>query len=56
MCAPDVPPSLLSLIAIIAGIIGVAVCVGLSGVHKARTGANDVLVPIMLNSISGYAL
>src|SRR5699024_5864963 len=40
----------------IGGIIGGAVWAGIAGVLKARTGANEVIVTIMLNSIAGYAL
>ena len=48
------PPFIHLLVAIAGGIIGGAVWAGIAGVLKARTGANEVIVTIMLNSISGY--
>src|SRR5699024_425784 len=54
--ALDLPPFAHMLIAVIGGIIGGAVWAGIAGVLKARTGANEVIVTIMLNSIARYAL
>src|SRR5699024_8292826 len=54
--ALDLPPFVHMLIAVIGGIIGGAAWAGIAGVLKARTGANEVIVTIMLNSIAGYAL
>lgn len=50
------PPVVHMLIAAIGGIIGGAIWAGIAGVLKARTGANEVIVTIMLNSIAGYLL
>ncbi|WP_350269344.1 ABC transporter permease [Brevibacterium sp. CBA3109] len=54
--ALHLPPVVHMLIAAIGGIIGGAVWAGIAGVLKARTGANEVIVTIMLNSIAGYLL
>ncbi|SMX69122.1 ABC transporter permease [Brevibacterium antiquum] len=54
--ALDLPPVVHMLIAAIGGIIGGAIWAGIAGVLKARTGANEVIVTIMLNSIAGYLL
>ncbi|GAA1660471.1 hypothetical protein GCM10009744_62640 [Kribbella alba] len=44
------------LVAVIAGIIGGAIWGGLVGVLKARTGAHEVIVTIMLNYVAIYLL
>ena len=54
--ALHLPPVVHMLIAAIGGIIGGAIWAGIAGVLKARTGANEVIVTIMLNSIAGYLL
>ena len=54
--ALPLPPVVHMLVAAIGGIIGGAIWAGIAGVLKARTGANEVIVTIMLNSIAGYAL
>ncbi|HLS33593.1 MAG TPA: ABC transporter permease, partial [Brevibacterium sp.] len=50
------PLGLHMLVAIAAGIIGGAIWGGIAGALKARTGANEVIVTIMLNSIAGYLI
>ena len=50
------PPVVHMLIAAIGGIVGGAIWAGIAGLLKARTGANEVIVTIMLNSIAGYLL
>ena len=54
--ALQLPPVVHMLIAAIGGIVGGAIWAGIAGVLKARTGANEVIVTIMLNSIAGYLL
>ena len=54
--ALHLPPVVHMLIAALGGIIGGAIWAGIAGVLKARTGANEVIVTIMLNSIAGYLL
>ncbi|GAA1934286.1 hypothetical protein GCM10009689_12640 [Brevibacterium antiquum] len=54
--ALHLPPVVHMLIAAIGGMIGGAIWAGIAGVLKARTGANEVIVTIMLNSIAGYLL
>ncbi|GAA1632068.1 MULTISPECIES: ABC transporter permease [Brevibacterium] len=54
--ALSLPPIVHMLIAAVGGIIGGAIWAGIAGVLKARTGANEVIVTIMLNSIAGYLL
>ena len=44
------------IIAVLAGIVGGAIWGGIAGYLKARTGANEVIVTIMLNSIAGYLI
>lgn len=41
-------------LAVLAGAIGGALFGGIAGVLKARTGANEVITTIMLNSIAGF--
>ncbi|SMY12232.1 ABC transporter permease [Brevibacterium jeotgali] len=50
------PLGLHMLLAIAAGIVGGAIWGGIAGALKARTGANEVIVTIMLNSIAGYLI
>ncbi|MCU1542301.1 MAG: transporter permease [Microbacteriaceae bacterium] len=52
----SVPFPLHLLVAIIAGILGAAAYGALVGLLKARTGANEVIVTIMLNYIAFYLL
>ncbi|WP_413334038.1 ABC transporter permease [Brevibacterium sp. GP-SGM9] len=54
--ALPLPPFVHMLVAALGGIIGGAIWAGIAGVLKARTGANEVIVTIMLNSIAGYLL
>lgn len=48
------PPVLHLLLAIIAAALGGAIWAGIAGFLKARTGANEVIVTIMLNNIAVY--
>ncbi|GAA4508626.1 ABC transporter permease [Brevibacterium yomogidense] len=50
------PLGLHMLVAVVAGIVGGAIWGGIAGALKARTGANEVIVTIMLNSIAGYLI
>ena len=50
------PPVLHTAVALGAAMLAGAVYAGIAGVLKARTGANEVIVTIMLNSIAGLAL
>lgn len=50
------PPVIHTLLALLAGIVAGALYAGIAGVLKARTGANEVIVTIMLNSIATLAL
>jgi simple sugar transport system permease protein len=52
----DLPPGLHLLVAVIAGLIGGALWGGVVGVLKARTGAHEVIVTIMLNYVAIYLL
>ncbi len=52
----DMPWPLHMLVAIIAGIIAGAIWAGIAGILKARTGAHEVIVTIMLNHIAFYLL
>ena len=54
--ALNLPPVVHMLIAALGGIVGGAIWAGIAGLLKARTGANEVIVTIMLNSIAGYLL
>lgn len=54
--AIDLPPGIHLLVALVAGTLAGAVWAGIAGVLKARTGANEVIVTIMLNSIAGFLL
>src|SRR5699024_4039251 len=50
------PLGLHMLVAVVAGLVGGAIWGGIAGALKARTGANEVIVTIMLNSIAGYLI
>ena len=52
----DLPPVVHLLVAILGGAIGGAVYAGIPGVLKARFGANEVIVTIMLNYIAIYLI
>lgn len=52
----DLPPVVHVLAAMAGAILGGVVWAGIAGVLKARTGASEVIVTIMLNSVSGYLL
>ena len=52
----DLPFPLHLLLAIVAGILGAAAYGALVGLLKAKTGANEVIVTIMLNYIAFYLL
>nr|WP_236863847.1 ABC transporter permease [Brevibacterium daeguense] len=54
--AIGLPPIVHFLFALLMGAVGGAIWAGIAGVLKARTGANEVIVTIMLNSIAGYLL
>lgn len=52
----DLPPVVHLVVAIAAGLVGGAIWAGIVGVLKARTGAHEVIVTIMLNYIAVYLL
>ncbi|WP_314140472.1 ABC transporter permease [uncultured Plantibacter sp.] len=52
----DLPPVVHLLVAIAAGIIGGAFWGGIVGVLKARTGAHEVIITIMLNYVAFYLI
>nr|WP_243063823.1 ABC transporter permease [Humibacter sp. RRB41] len=52
----DLPPVLHLIVAIVAGFVGGAIWAGIAGVLKARTGAHEVIVTIMLNWIAFYLI
>lgn len=56
----QLPPVLHTLVALLAAMIAGGVYAGIAGVLKAKTGANEVIVTIMLNSVAtlglGYTL
>jgi simple sugar transport system permease protein len=52
----DGPPIVTLLVAILFGLLGGGLLAGLVGVLKARTGANEVIVTIMLNYVVYYLL
>ena len=52
----DLPPVLHLIVAVLAGIAGAALWAGIVGLLKARTGAHEVIVTIMLNYIAFYLI
>jgi simple sugar transport system permease protein len=52
--ALHLPPGLHLLLALFGGLLGGALWASIAGVLKARTGANEVIVTIMLNNIAVY--
>jgi simple sugar transport system permease protein len=52
----DLPTGLHLIVGILAGMVGGALWAGIVGVLKARTGAHEVIVTIMLNRIAGFLL
>ncbi len=52
----NLPPVLHLIVAIVAGLIGGALWGGVVGLLKARTGAHEVIVTIMLNYVAIYLL
>ena len=54
--AVALPPVLHVTVALIGGAIGGALYAGIAGFLKARTGANEVIVTIMLNNIAAYLI
>jgi ABC-type uncharacterized transport system permease subunit len=52
----NLPWPLHMLVAIVAGIVAGAIWAGIAGILKARTGAHEVIVTIMLNHIAFYLL
>ena len=50
----DLPWGIHMLVALIGGMVGGALWAGIAGVLKARTGAHEVIVTIMLNYIAFY--
>ncbi len=54
--ATDLPVGLHLLVAVVGAFLGGALWGGIAGFLKARTGANEVIVTIMLNSVALYLL
>jgi ABC-type uncharacterized transport system permease subunit len=54
--AMDLPVGLHLLVAVVGAFLGGALWGGIAGFLKARTGANEVIVTIMLNSVALYLL
>jgi ABC-type uncharacterized transport system, permease component len=52
----DGPPVIHMLVAVVGGLLGGAIWAAIAGVLKARTGAHEVIVTIMLNYIAFYLL
>lgn len=52
----DLPVGLHLVVAVLGAALGGALWAGIAGVLKARTGANEVIVTIMLNSIAGLLI
>lgn len=50
----DLPPGLHLLLAVLGAALGGAIWASIAGVLKARTGAHEVIVTIMLNNIAVY--
>ncbi|WP_414696585.1 ABC transporter permease [Pengzhenrongella sp.] len=54
--AMDLPPVVHVVVAVLAAVIGGGLWAGIAGVLKARTGAHEVIVTIMLNNIAVYLI
>ncbi len=54
--AISLPPVIHLLVALLGGMIGGALYASIAGILKARTGANEVIVTIMLNNIAGFLI
>ncbi|MEV8214452.1 ABC transporter permease [Leifsonia sp. NPDC077715] len=52
----NLPPVIHLVLAVVAGIVGGAIWAGIVGALKARTGAHEVIVTIMLNYIAFYLI
>lgn len=52
----QLPPGIHLIVAILAGLLGGALWGGIAGLLKARTGAHEVIVTIMLNYVAVYLL
>ncbi len=52
----DLPPGIHLVLALAAGILAGALWSGLAGILKARTGAHEVIVTIMLNYVAFYLI
>ena len=52
----NLPPVIHLIVAVLAGIAGGAIWAGIVGLLKARTGAHEVIVTIMLNYIAFYLI
>ena len=50
----DLPPGIHMLVALLGGLVGGAIWGGIAGFLKARTGAHEVIVTIMLNYVAFY--
>lgn len=50
----DLPPVVHLVLALVGGAVGGALWAAIAGVLKARTGAHEVIVTIMLNNIAAY--
>ncbi|GMA32164.1 ABC transporter permease [Litorihabitans aurantiacus] len=50
----DLPPVIHLLLALVGGAVGGAFWAAIAGVLKARTGAHEVIVTIMLNNVAAY--
>ncbi|MFF2274860.1 ABC transporter permease [Agromyces sp. NPDC058126] len=50
----DLPWGIHMIVAVLAGMIGAALWAGIAGLLKARTGAHEVIVTIMLNYVALY--
>jgi simple sugar transport system permease protein len=54
--ALSLPPGLHLVVAVLGGLVGGAIWAGIVGLLKARTGAHEVIVTIMLNYVALYLL
>jgi len=52
----SLPPVVHLLVALLGGMVGGALYASIAGFLKARTGANEVIVTIMLNNIAAYLI